>query len=545
MRSGMRTITDVNIDGRAVDLAVDNVLTFTNNCDCASYIILDWYDTDTHEHTATTVGDGITTSWKNGDTVRLALTSERTPGHDYMCVPTIFQARYDVPEDEESPGKYDVYMGAGRIQQSSADPKTVYIDRDISFIIKPKRHGEVLVGGCVLRLGDRDMLITGYDPTTGRAEVSPARINGVVHLERTTEQGELYKLITNYLVCDAFCFYYRSEPELELSYEITPKGLEIGGRYSQAQGVALQSWKMTVTYESIYGEDAVLEHETRFTQEIADIFPYYTGAGKVCCEIVTQDGYTKQVMLDIPYTTGETEQLEVKLSLGELHFDSQFSDAVFIWRWEGFDLRYVGSDKQISRLAGRGREYKYVVVRIDSEGNVSSGRPRQLVEGKWVEQTYINSSRTWTLTELLQTGEHSYRYGRMDGFEGETYEFSVDVQSSAIETVTGSAAYRSEGRFPKYIRGQSRYDTGSFTALLGSVSSPEAGAAAIEKWCEFISRGGPYLLKTDSGDVKIVAITGNPARQYGSSPAELGLTRVTYTWVEIDDIERAEVSYGG
>ena len=49
------------------------------------------------------------------------------------------------------------------------------------------------------------------------------------------------------------------------------------------------------------------------------------------------------------------------------------------------------------------------------------------------------------------------------------------------------------------------------------------------------------MLKTDTGDVKIITITGNPSRQYGSSIAEMGLTRITYTWAEAADIDEVTI----
>jgi len=73
------------------------------------------------------------------------------------------------------------------------------------------------------------------------------------------------------------------------------------------------------------------------------------------------------------------------------------------------------------------------------------------------------------------------------------------------------------------------------------VTQQEASAYDIARWAEFIAQAGPFLLKTENGDVKIVAITGDPSRQYGTALAELGITRVTYSWTEIDDAESAVI----
>ena len=79
-------------------------------------------------------------------------------------------------------------------------------------------------------------------------------------------------------------------------------------------------------------------------------------------------------------------------------------------------------------------------------------------------------------------------------------------------------------------------------ALLGSVTNQNAAPYQIEDWREFIAQTGPFLLKTENGEVKIVAITGDPTRQYGTSLAEIGTVRVTYGWTEVDDIKRAVIT---
>ena len=73
------------------------------------------------------------------------------------------------------------------------------------------------------------------------------------------------------------------------------------------------------------------------------------------------------------------------------------------------------------------------------------------------------------------------------------------------------------------------------------MTEQEVSASDIASWTEFISQAGPFLLKTENGDVKIVAITGDPSRQYGTALAELGITRVTYSWTEVDDAESAVI----
>ena len=56
-----------------------------------------------------------------------------------------------------------------------------------------------------------------------------------------------------------------------------------------------------------------------------------------------------------------------------------------------------------------------------------------------------------------------------------------------------------------------------------------------------MSSDGIFLLKSDYGDVKIIAIAENPTRTYGANIEDLGITKVTFGWTEIDDIESAVI----
>ena len=42
-----------------------------------------------------------------------------------------------------------------------------------------------------------------------------------------------------------------------------------------------------------------------------------------------------------------------------------------------------------------------------------------------------------------------------------------------------------------------------------------------------------------NGDAKIIAITGNPTRTYGTAVSDMGITKITYGWTEAADITNA------
>lgn len=142
MRSTMRTITNVSYDGRAVDIAAENTLTFTNNCDDLSHIRLNFRDMES----GTSSTWAMSGTWQRGQTVAFDVTNKLSAGRDYICVPTVYQSAPNAGDSETSPGLYDVYMGAGRVQADSETAGEVYIDRDISFFRAPVESGGKAAG---------------------------------------------------------------------------------------------------------------------------------------------------------------------------------------------------------------------------------------------------------------------------------------------------------------------------------------------------------------------------------------------------------------
>lgn len=558
MRSSIKTTTNVSYDNRAVDITQEG-LSYKINSDHISYISTTYTDLDSRASTTRTLGDGVSTDYERGQTITVTMASDTSfvAGHDYMGQQTIYQRQAGDMSEETSPGQYNVYMGAGRVQTDSSTATEVYIDKDIGFIRTPVTRNSKLVGGCVLRLSDRDLLISAYNPTTGKATVAGAKINGTTSTTRTTTAGENYKLITNYLVCDAFVFYYRTTPTLSITCELTTNGIEATGTYSQAEGTEIQSWRMWADYNdagSGYEQrlsPMKLYHETHWNTTIEDVFPLSCTDGyseipddpaavDIYLEVTTQDGVTVQTMQRLGFSAG------YPLTVTAAPFSSLTVEGLpggnyFVFREQNISdtspafIKYKYSGSRSSANAfydaeqGYCTTYRYIVCGVDDEGNIYYGRSNSI--------TY--PAKYWSIQHITKTGYNTYH------IDDSPFTFMVDIDPSQIETVMGGMAYSTEGRYPKYIHGSDRYDTGSFTALLGSISGThklEASAYYIERWNEFISQKGLFLLKTDSGDVKIIAITGNPARQYGTSLEEIGITRVTYSWTEMANIDEVVVT---
>ena len=545
MTSTLRSPTYPSYENRVVDISTESNLTFINNADYPLALYLQFKDLDSGVPFASTV---YTDAYRGG-TISVGLTdSDFTAGHDYACTPIIYGRDPNAGVGSLSPGRYDVLLGSGRVQADSDEDNTkIYIDKDITCIRTARYSGATLLGGCAIKVGNDTYIITAYNSTTGECTVAAADINGSTSSLRFTNAGEKYQLIGNYVVGSPFVFKYRSAPTCVLEHKIEDNVLRITGTYSQAQGVPMQSYVMKARY---YVDllDHTITHERKYGVTISEDFPIPvsdTGNTYVHCEITTEDGAVKEFTLAVP--TGASGTVAVGINdNGTLTIeDMPAGSTAYIWREEKYnrvenynELRYMGSvsnnqnitrdGSYTDRLRANQQGYRYRAALVESDGTIS-------VTAQPTKQ-YNELSRTCLIWQLERLGNSRYRM-----IPNAYFTFSCDLDSGTVEHITSNAAYRSSGRLPKFIRGTDSYDTGTLTAILGTVSSPEATPYDIKRFIEMMSSDGIFLLKTDYGDIKIVGITSDPARQYGASIEELGITRVTIGWTETDDIETAVI----
>lgn len=590
MRSTIQTLTNISYDGRTIDLTEERELTCTVNCDCLSHIAIDVHDMDAvRSPVYTSFGNGYEPIVGRGETMTIGMNGRTLGnGYDQLCIMTIYQARQNMTENETSPGRYDVYMGSGRIQADSETTTDINIGKGITYI-RPARYDvdtpTRLIGGCVIQLKNTMMMIESYDPDTGIATVlSSVKINGTSYSARRATQGEKFKLLTNYLTCDAFAFYGRSAPSVTLSYSVDADGLQVSGTYSQANGTGIQSYKLTVEYYAnleTNGSSYYLmkfEDERKYSQTIEGTFPVLgrladstdlkigsTGYGlRISCEVTTQDNYTKTYMLGVrasAYNSAHPfeidainwEETNYKISFDPEYFSAEGMRTVGIYSFEktteGIDEdrfgspHYYGSaevnncETEFDHITeGHGRYYKYYVFGSDDEGKLYRG---EISRGP--VYVFGSDSAVWSIRKLVRTGEHEY------STDSALYEFAYDVQPGNIENCINGMIYNAESAKPKYVHGNDNYDKGTLTAILINRKNTEitinkdvtARYIDIADWNDLVSSGGPFLLKTDKGDVKIVQITSNPVRSYGAGIADIGIVKVTIGWTEVDDINKA------
>ena len=549
-RSSLRTVTEINIDGQAVDAYHENILIqFKVNCDSLSWIRVTYYDNDDHSSFNLYYPKGGEMVAKhNGEIWNghiYPVDYEESPfklGHDYTGVFTIYQ---NYPESADKPlntgeGKYDVYLGCGKVQQDSTSNTEIYLDKDITAIKSVVTYDGRIIGGCKLKIGNELCVIESYSKSTGIATV----IGGY---SSAPTAGTEYKLISNYIECDPFVFYCRSDPTCELTLTRTEEGLKVNGSYGQAEEVAMQSYQFSL----LRGTKLLETAERKYTYTFEHTFPFNDmkgGVNKVKCLVTTQDNKSCEFSASYSVNTANIDgtvftDVRAEQSTPKyiaLYFKTSLSGTYSIFR-EDEDggcvfIRNVNVNAGNTNViydysAGSRLKYRYhITACIDGT-----------VYGTSTEYRYYSDSRAC----IMKLYDREDEFGRRCFYTkaAEAFVFDCDVDNGGIETTLSNTAELSNDRTPKYLCGGDRFDTGTFTASLTAFNSRlrtlEDNFMNIQNWVEFISREGLYLFKSGNGDAKIIAITGNPTRTYGTAVSDMGITKITYGWTEAADISNA------
>ena len=529
-RSSLRTITNINIDGQALDAATKRqTLSFKVNCDSLSWVTLKYYDNTTGDtFTRYYPKGGVMIAKHNGETFsgwfgydEESGTSPYTLGHDYTAVPTIYQ---NYPQtghpDNVGEGKYDVLLGSGRVQESVSSSTSVYIDKGITSIKSPIRYGEGaeerLIGGCMLEIGGVQTLIESYNSRTGLAELASAV---------TADAGTQFYLVSNYLECDPFTWYCRSEPEVTLTAAYGADGLTVSGEYSQGEDIAMQY------YQFSYGSET---GEKCFTYTFEDVFPLpaessAVGSRLVYCDVVTQDGqYIRAGTLpsgrasSFPPTSFAVENASERKVTLSINGTFVGGSNMFFWRAEEncdpvlVGVSLTGQCNDLTAESGKSYTYRAAVC---SNSSVI-----------YFETSLTVMSKRTRITALTENGMY---YHRRRFTAGSALYFDIGTEQGSIEHKTGVQLVETQTGQPNAIYGSQDYESGRlrvYAELLGDISSPMTeGLKRVTAIEEFLSQNRPFLIADNAGNTRIVTIT-SISREYDH---KTGMTAFDIGWTEL------------
>ena len=221
-------------------------------------------------------------------------------------------------------------------------------------------------------------------------------------------------------------------------------------------------------------------------------------------------------------------------------------------------------------LAGNNRDYEYAITEcLDNSDSYETYDPTTNFK-PYTGITLIQSpdplsiSTSWdgwtitsiypynrkiskSLTEILSE-ETAFRsteyYVQTPYYIGETWHFVSAIDSGSITTNLGRAVHVGTSRYPTVTGSNNKYQSGTFTTNLLSIECPDEtiydNIEKVDRWQKFINDDCLFILKSDKGDVWIVAISDNTSRTYDES-ADPILTNVSYSWVEVDSPENIQI----
>lgn len=208
----------------------------------------------------------------------------------------------------------------------------------------------------------------------------------------------------------------------------------------------------------------------------------------------------------------------------------------------------IGNFSMDAKLPNKGR-FKYALIPFDDEGNVYKNHFS-------TEEIDVNFNH-YTITELNvidddQASRHLYNTIGQSNWNkpmyetGWTFYFDCNISDTSTTLNTGNVAHTNSGEFANVTTGESRFESGSFQALLGSYDAEQknmvSNSKLIRSWEKFISQDKMFLFKSAKGNVRIIAIT-DASIECVEASIEKPIT-VNFSWVEVADVRDVIIGQG-
>ena len=127
---------------------------------------------------------------------------------------------------------------------------------------------------------------------------------------------------------------------------------------------------------------------------------------------------------------------------------------------------------------------------------------------------------------------------------GDTWRFYAAIDSGEIASNLNRNVHVGTSTYPTISGTNNKYQSGTFTTdlvtLECSTDQIYDNIEKVNKWLRFITDDCLYILKSDKGDVWIIAISDNPSRSYDESVDDI-ITKVSYSWTEVDSPDNIQI----
>ena len=159
--------------------------------------------------------------------------------------------------------------------------------------------------------------------------------------------------------------------------------------------------------------------------------------------------------------------------------------------------------------------------------------------GKYVQN--LNKEKTRTKKD---NSSLSFVFAKEPYVVGETWHFVSEIDSGDISHNLGLNVHVGTSAFPSVTRTNNIYQSGTFRTRILSLECPSGeiydDIEKVDRWNKFITGDNAFILRSDKGDVWIVAISDNPSRSYDETFNPI-LTTVSYSWVEVMKPEEIDI----
>lgn len=234
-----------------------------------------------------------------------------------------------------------------------------------------------------------------------------------------------------------------------------------------------------------------------------------------------------------------------------------------LWNYIGF-MPIIEGQNTIhftDYTAGNNSEYDYSFVRGIADVAIADYDPAinykpyniESVQTKW---------DGWTITALHPFKDYVKNYIESDPMTlkdtnilttvfaktpyvvGETWHFLSAINSGDITTNLGINVHVGTSAYPTVTRTKNKYQTGSFTAHILELECPSTNVIdnidKVKRWDKFINDDCLFILRSDKGDVWVIAISENTSRSYDESVEPI-LTTASYSWTEVCKAEDIQI----
>lgn len=127
---------------------------------------------------------------------------------------------------------------------------------------------------------------------------------------------------------------------------------------------------------------------------------------------------------------------------------------------------------------------------------------------------------------------------------GDTWTFLASNDSGEIVSNLNRNVHVGTSTYPTVSGTNNKFESGTFSTDLVTIECTTDkiydNIEKVKKWTRFITDDCLFILKSDKGDVWIVAISDNPSRSYDESVDDI-ITKVSYSWTEVDSSDNIQI----